>query len=112
MEYQTSGSINHADDRNMPCAVCEVTGKSTTLMIPSHYKCPAGWREEYHGYVMAGAHSQEGCTMYNCIDVSLEQIPGSGGNQNGHQLYTIDTHSSQFLPYDSGYALSCAVCSK
>ena len=28
VEYQTSGPVDHADNRNMPCAVCEVTGKS------------------------------------------------------------------------------------
>ena len=78
VEYQTSGPLDHADDRNMPCAVCEVTGKSTTLMIPSHYECPSGWRHEYNGYIMAGIRNQEGSSMYNCIDAGLEQVPGSG----------------------------------
>ena len=48
VEYETmiSGVNNHARDRNMPCALCKVTGRSTTVMIPSHYECPVGWRKE------------------------------------------------------------------
>ena len=49
VEYQTSGPLNHADSHDMPCAVCKVTRKSTTLMIPSHYECPTGWCEENRG---------------------------------------------------------------
>ena len=112
VEYQVSGQLNHADERNMPCAVCEVTGKSTLLMIPSHYQCPTGWRMEYNGYIMAGRHSHAGSSMYNCIDKHLQQISGSGSDNGGHQLYTIYASSSQFLPYDSGYAMTCVVCTK
>ena len=38
VEYETmiSGVNNYARDRNMPCALCKVTGHSTTVMIPSH----------------------------------------------------------------------------
>ena len=55
---------------------------------------------------MAGHHNQGGCSMYNCIDVGLEQIPD-------HNLYPIIVgSSSDALLYDSGYAKSCVVCSK
>ena len=112
VEYQVNGQLNHADDRNMPCAVCEVTGKSTLLMIPSHYQCPTGWRMEYNGYIMAGRFNHAGSSMYNCIDKHLQQISGSGGDHGGHQLYTIYADSGHFLPYDSGYAMTCVVCTK
>ena len=48
VEYETmiSGVNNHARDRNIPCVLCKVTGRSTTVMIPSHYECPVGWRKE------------------------------------------------------------------
>ena len=88
-KYEISGVNSHAYDRNMPCALCKVTGRSTTIMIPSRYECPVGWRKEYNGYIMAGYHGQEGSSMYNCIDKSLEQIPGSGSDQNPHRLYTV-----------------------
>ena len=111
VEYQTGGPINHVDDRNMPCSLCEVIGRDAKIMIPSHYLCPAGWHKEYSGYIMAGHHNQEGSTMYNCIDDNLEQIKGTGSEQGGHWLYTIYTTGS-YIPYDSGYALTCVVCTK
>ena len=111
VEYQVGGKLNQANERNMPCAVCEVIGKSTTLMIPSHYQCPSGWRIEYNGFIMAGRYNHEASSMYNCIDASVEQIRGSGGDNNGHELYTIYAVSGQFLPY-TGYALTCVLCTK
>ena len=110
VEYQTGGPINHVDDRNMPCSLCEATGRGAKMMIPSHYVCPDGWHKEYSGYIMAGHYNQEGSSMYNCIDEHLEQIQGTGGAQGGHQLYTIYVTGS-YVPTD-GYALSCVVCTK
>ena len=112
VEYQVGGLLNQADDRNMPCAVCEVIGKSTKLMIPSHYVCPDGWRMEYNGFIMAGRYNHAGSSMYTCIDKAVEQISGSGGDHGGHQMYTIYAASGQFLPYISGYAITCVVCTK
>ena len=51
--------------------------------------------------------------MYNCIDVNLEQIPGTGSDRGWHYLYpSYVASSSDSLPYDSSYAMSCVVCSK
>ena len=96
----------------MPCAVCEVIGKSTKLMIPSHYVCPDGWRIEYNGFIMAGRYNHAGSSMYTCIDKAVEQISGSGGDQGGHQMYTIYASSGQYLPYIGSYAMTCVVCTK
>ena len=112
VEYQVDGLLNQADNRNMPCAVCEVIGKSTKLMIPSHYTCPTGWRMEYNGFIMAGRYNHAGSSMYTCIDKHVQQISGSGGDHGGHQLYTIYPVSGQFLPYISSYAMTCVVCTK
>ena len=112
VEYQVGGLLNHADDRNMPCAVCEVIGKSTKLMIPSHNVCPDGWRMEYNGFIMAGRYNHAGSSMYTCIDKAVEQISGSGGDHGGHQMYTIYASSGQFLPYIGSYAMTCVVCTK
>ena len=110
VEYRTSGPINHVDDRNMPCSLCEAIGRSDKMMIPSHYVCPDGWHKEYNGYIMAGHYNQEGSSMYNCIDEHLEQIRGTGSVETIHLLYTVRTSGSN-VPYD-GYALSCVVCTK
>ena len=110
VEYRVSGAINHAHDRNMPCALCEATGRSEKIMIPSHYKCPNSWHKEYNGYIMAGNTGHEQGSMYECIDEHLEQVPGNGGAESAHWLYTIYATGSQ-VPSD-GYALSCVVCTK
>ena len=53
VEYCVGGIHNHADCHNMPCALCEATGRDDKIMIPSHYVCPEGWHKEYNGYIMA-----------------------------------------------------------
>ena len=111
VEYQTGGAINHVDSGNMPCSLCEATGRGDKIMIPSHYVCPDGWHKEYNGYIMAGHHGQEGSSMYYCIDENLEQIKGTGGDNAGYELFTVYTSGSH-IPYDGSYSLSCVVCTK
>ncbi|XP_065902332.1 short-chain collagen C4-like [Dysidea avara] len=94
----------------MPCSLCEATGRSSKIMIPSHYVCPDGWHKEYNGYSMAGHYNQEGSSMYYCIDKNLEQIPSSGDAENVQLFYTVRTTGS-YVPGD-GYALPCVVCTK
>ena len=110
VEYQTSGKLNHVDNSNMPCSLCEATGRGDKIMIPSHYVCPDGWHKEYNGFVMAGHYNQEGSSMYYCIDDNLEQIKGTGSVVTAHHLYTVYATGS-YVPSD-GYALSCVVCTK
>ena len=112
-EYEINGAspINHADQRNPPCALCQVYGRTNKIMIPSHYECPNGWRREYYGYLMAGHHSNKAATQYTCVDKSLEQIPGSGGNTNGYSLFTVEAHCNHFIPC-SDKELTCVVCTK
>ena len=46
VEYRSGGAIDYANCRNMPCSLCEATGRSDKIMIPSHYVCPEGWKKE------------------------------------------------------------------
>ncbi|XP_065902328.1 uncharacterized protein [Dysidea avara] len=89
VEYRSGGAINHAVYRNMPCSLCEATGRSSKIMIPSHYVCPDSWHKEYDGYIMAGHYSHEGSSMYYCIDKNLEQIPSSGSSEAVQLFYTV-----------------------
>ena len=61
-----------------------------------------------------GIHSQEGSSMYHCIDESLEQVKSSGACEDVHHLYTVNTDSSSLLlePNNGGHELPCAVCTK
>ena len=110
-EYQVFGNINHALNRNMPCALCEATGRGDKIMIPSHYVCPDGWHKEYNGYIMAGHRNHPGGSMYNCIDENLEQIAGSGNHETVHLLYTVYA-TGPHVPHNGSYSLSCVVCTK
>ena len=110
VEYRVTGAIDHAQYRNMPCALCEATGRGDKIMIPSHYVCPDGWHKEYNGYIMAGHTSYEGGSMYECIDEHLEQVTGTGGSENAHFLFTVYATGTR-VPSD-GHALSCVVCTK
>ena len=77
VEYHVKGPIDHALYHNMPCSLCEATGRGGKIVIPSHYVCPDGWDKEYNGYVMTRNDDHKGSGIYHCIDAHLEQIPGS-----------------------------------
>ena len=109
VEYETYAG--HSHDYDMACALCQVHGRTSTIMIPSHYECPFGWRREYYGYLMAGYHGHKASTQYTCIDESFEHIPGSKANYNGRLLYTVEAYCGNYFPC-SDKELTCAVCTK
>ena len=49
--------------------------------------------------------------MYNCIDDSMQQIPGSAADNQGHRIYVVAAAEHQFLPFTS-HGMTCAVCTK
>jgi len=108
-EYQIGGPFDQSDNRNVPCAVCEVNGRTKKLMIPSHYECPTDWTREYFGYLMAGRHNHNAATKYTCMDESLAQI--SGGDTNGYLFYTVEANCNHFIPCGDK-ELTCVVCTK
>ena len=110
-EYQLGGPFDQSNDRNVPCAVCEVNGRTNKLMIPSHYNCPTDWTREYYGYLMAGRHNQAAPTKYTCMDKSLAQVSGSGGNTDGYLFYTVEAVCNHFIPCGDK-ELTCVVCTK
>ena len=110
-EYQTHGPLNHANNRNMPCALCQAYARTSVIMIPSRYECPPGWITEYYGYLMAGHVGHKAGTTYTCVDKSLEQIEGSGADTNGRLFYTVEAHCKHYIPC-SDKELTCVVCTK
>ena len=111
-EYETHNTpLDHSYDRNVPCALCQVYGRTNKMMIPSRYECPPGWNTEYYGYLMAGKDDQKGATQFTCMDKSLEQVPGSGADTNGYLFYTVEAHCNHFIPC-SDKELTCVVCTK
>jgi len=112
-EYETHANspLNQAHNRNIPCALCQVFGRTNKIMIPSHYECPSGWTREYYGYLMAGHVGHNTATQFTCIDKSVEQIQGSGSDTNGRLFYTVEAVCNQFIPC-SDKELTCAVCTR
>ena len=113
-KYITFGPLLHSHSRSVPCALCQVNGHTNKILIPSRYECPAGWRREYYGYLMAGHYNNKAATQFTCVDKSVEPIAGSGGNTNGYRLYTVEANNDcgdNFLPCSS-YELTCVVCTK
>ena len=116
-EYQTN-YFQHLSERNnynIPCALCEVNGRTSTLMLPGLKSCPNGWTEEYHGYLMSNRYNYYSQTQYTCVDEHMKGLKGTKANNNGLLLYTIEiaNHPSLCPPFDcSGKELSCAVCTK
>ena len=110
-EYMTPGPLLHSSGRFAPCALCQVTGHTNKIMIPSRYECPNGWRREYYGYLMAGHYSNKAATQFTCVDKSVEPIRGSGSG-GGYWMYTVEANNDcGFLPCSS-YELTCVVCTK
>ena len=95
------------------CAVCHVSGKTTQLMIPAWKACPAGWTQEYTGYLMAERHTHQASTFI-CVDEKPTAAIGSKENKDGALLYFVEARCGS-LPcphYHEGYELTCVVCTK
>ena len=82
-------------------------------MIPAKTSCPSGWTREYYGYLMSEA-AGHWCTMYKCVDMSMESIPGIQNHIDGGYFYHVEAHCNGMAcpPYDNEKELTCVVCSK
>ena len=112
VEYE--GNIVHGGvQHDAPCAVCNVPDKSTTIMILARLDCPTGWIREYFGYLMT-EHKTYRRSMFECVDVALEAIPGTRGHHDGGHFYHVEVvcGSMPCGPYNNYKELTCAVCSK
>ena len=107
------------NDNPVPCAVCYVSRRSTSVTMPASTNCPVGWTQEYGGYVMS-EHSAGGdfqprhATTYICVDQAPE-IATEASNHPGHTWLLIVRAGCGALPcskYPEGWELACVVCSK
>lgn len=97
------------------CSVCEVKSRSNSIMVPATTECPAGWRREYHGYLMA-QKSYLKRTEYICVDHQPDLTIGTENWGKGALLHFVETRCG-ILPCNSGqyqeyWELSCAVCTR
>jgi len=110
-ELHSNSPLNQAHNRNVPCALCQVTGCTNKIMIPSHVECPNGWVKEYYGYLMAGNITHKAATQYTCVDKSLEMIRGSGADIGGYYFYAVEAKCGHHIPC-SDKEITCVVCTK
>ena len=116
VEYQSHTSTRFfadVDDRDAPCAVCEVQGRSQVLMIPAKRTCPAGWTFEYEG-LLASQHNTQNGADYVCVSNDPETTSGGLSNDPGGRLFVVEATDDTLPcpPYVDGYELSCVVCTK
>ncbi|VDH93123.1 Hypothetical predicted protein [Mytilus galloprovincialis] len=116
-EYGTDFWGQHPNPINneLPCAVCRSQRTSTTIMIPGKDTCQTGWKIEYHGYLGSSHHSYTSGSMYICVDINHQSVPGGGSRINGGKRVVnvvAECGSLQCPPYTNGDSFSCVVCSK
>ena len=119
-EYQTgsphsgdTGPLHSVAQHNVPCAVCYVSTRETIVMIPARLTCPSSWTREYYGYLMANHYNYQR-TMFECVDISPESVPGSVANTEGALFYHTEVKCNGIPcpPYDTQKEVTCVVCTK
>ena len=116
-EYEIYGSqpLREVRDHNVPCAVCHVATRGTVIVVPARASCPSSWTREYYGYLMAErSRFEHHRSIFECVDVDPESIPGSYGNENGALFMHTETTCNGLPcpPYVEGREITCAVCTK
>ena len=117
-EYQLNTgpySLRDVYQHYVPCAVCYVPTRATTIMVPAKTVCPSSWTREYYGYLTSEGESEENYrSSYNCIDANPDIIPNQHGSTNGTLLYYVQSTCNGFAcpPYQENRILSCVVCTK
>ena len=112
-EYENTLISTH--DHNVPCTVCYVATRTTTLMIPAHTTCPTSWTKEYQGYLMAEYYKHARSAVYECVDEGAESVAGSVANTNGALFYHVVATCGKGLPcppYVRTKTITCVVCTK
>jgi N-acetylated-alpha-linked acidic dipeptidase len=116
-EYELwGGPKENVTNYKVPCAVCYVPMRSTSIMVPAKWTCPLSWTREYYGYLTTEHHTHHR-SSYTCIDYFPEIIPGTLRPIHSPGLtliyYTVtDCLGFQCPPYQNSRILSCAVCTK
>ena len=104
----------------VPCVVCYVPQRSTSVMIPARNRCPVGWTQEYGGYLMSD-HSflishwnqPRGGMSYICGDQAPEIATGNKHRQQAWlEVVRVGCGMLPCSKYPNGAELACVVCTK
>lgn len=94
---------------DVPCTVCHVSIRSSTIMIPGRRSCYTDWIMEYSGYLMSSFSSD-----FICIDEDPDIVPGTNDTTYRHHLYFTEFYCwrQNCTPYVDDRQLTCVVCTK
>ena len=108
-----NGPLDSVSNHSVPCAVCYTLTRRIVVMIPAQYTCPQSWTREYYGYLMAN-HNNYHRTMFECVDQSLQSLPGSEADTDGAIFYHTEVKCNGIPcpPYDAQKEVTCVVCTK
>jgi len=108
--FSTANNTSHRKFLNKPvtCAVCYVSQRSTSVMMPASTSCPVGWTQEYAGYIMSASG------RFICVDKTPELASGRDRYGSGDVIYVVKVECG-VLPcssYRDDWVLTCIVCTK
>ena len=113
--YSSLPSLSSNNYHNVPCAVCYVSTRSVSVMIPAKTQCPTHWTLEYIGYLMSEYRNHDGRTMYECVDKDPESVPGLDANSDPTAFFVLVEPYCNDLscpPYDAEKELTCVICTR
>ena len=95
----------------VPCAVCYVPQRSTSVMMPASTNCPVGWTQEYGGYIVA---INDNINIYICVDQAPEVANGDSGSLYyvGVAVVKVYCGTLPCSPYLNYREFACVVCTK
>ena len=93
----------------VPCAVCYVPQRSTSVMMPASTNCPVGWTQEYDGYIVANSVSG---SSYICVDKAPEVTNGDSNSSYGVRVVKVQCGVLPCSTYLNYRELACVVCTK
>lgn len=108
-EYRTF--LESSNFLDAACAVCIVSSRSHTTMIPARYDCLDSWTKEYDGYLMTDISG----SLFECVDSKMDSYRGSKDiRDNLAYFFHVAADQKTELPnsYDINKVLSCVVCTK
>lgn len=114
-EYETNFWGSNYDDKDVPCAVCQLKTRKHIIMIPGRNRCLSGWMEEYHGYLASENNNKDRSRgFYSCVDEGAELLMGGARNDNGYLFYGVEAKcgSLKCPPYIDKKPITCVVCSQ
>jgi hypothetical protein len=94
----------------VPCAVCQNPDANEHSFVNSgRQDCPAGFSEDFHGFLMAPAHTQWPGSFV-CVSDAPQTLGTATGNL-GEDIFFVETQAPQVPGYVVFREISCAHCS-